>query len=99
MLTSSYIGIKVGYYPFTKRKGYTISLLLDRLNLALHDREIKWLPCNPLIDVNNILTSGLKMGGSIVRGGDEDLIYRRKEMRKGRKVVKKAVKVRVKIKR
>ena len=99
MLTSSYIGIKVGYYPFTKRKGYTISLLLDRLNLALHDREIKWLPCNPLIDVNNILTSGLKMGGSIVRGGDEDLMYRRKEMRKGRKVVKKAVKVRVKIKR
>lgn len=74
MLTSSYIGIKVGNYPFTKRKGYTISLLLDRLNLALHDREIKWLPCNPLVDVNNILTSGLKMGGSIVRGGDEDLM-------------------------
>ena len=61
-------------YPFAKRKDYTISLLLDRLNLALHDREVKWLPCNPLIDVNNILTSGLKMGGSIVRGGDENLM-------------------------
>lgn len=56
---------------------------IDVVFLALHFLKVKLGPGHPLVDVLNVVTGGLKVSGSIIGAGDEDLKQNHKDVRRG----------------
>lgn len=57
---------------------------VDVVFLALHFLKVKLGAGHPLVDVFNVVTGGLKVSGSIIGAGNEDLKQNHRDVRRGR---------------